>query len=199
MLAPRKTLWSTPPEVVDAAIQALNPNEDDLTYDIGAGDGRFLYRLCELTKASCVGVEIDEGRCERLMQGIAERHLESRCKVHRGNALDLTYADATCFFLYLIPRGLKSVYRHILSHIPHPIRVVTYMAPLPIDMIKASKVIKVKTLTPEGMFPIYIYHMESGHAIGETVDNADDSSVSVEDKNSCVEQKEDTEIREDVS
>jgi len=37
MLAPRKSLWSTPIEVIDKAIEQLNITSNDIVYDIGAG------------------------------------------------------------------------------------------------------------------------------------------------------------------
>ena len=43
MLAPRKKLWSTPVEVIDKALELLSPKEEDVLFDIGAGDGRFLW------------------------------------------------------------------------------------------------------------------------------------------------------------
>ena len=58
MLAPRKTLWSTPQEAMEQAIAFfdvrfaflrvdhrfcfLQLTEEDVVYDIGCGDGRFL-------------------------------------------------------------------------------------------------------------------------------------------------------------
>ncbi len=42
MLAPRNKLWSTPIEVVNASIEELNINSNDIIYDIGCGDGRLV-------------------------------------------------------------------------------------------------------------------------------------------------------------
>ena len=57
MLAPRKSLWSTPIEVIDKAIEQLNISTNDVVYDIGAGDGRFLLRCTETTCVSmCIGI-----------------------------------------------------------------------------------------------------------------------------------------------
>ena len=57
MLAPRKSLWSTPIEVIDKAIEQLSITSTDIVYDIGAGDGRFLIRCVENTTVSqCIGI-----------------------------------------------------------------------------------------------------------------------------------------------
>jgi 16S rRNA A1518/A1519 N6-dimethyltransferase RsmA/KsgA/DIM1 with predicted DNA glycosylase/AP lyase activity len=163
MLAPRTKLWSTPIEVIDAAINCLSLHENDICYDVGAGDGRFLIRACEITHASTVGIEIDPVRCDSIRNLINENGYNSRCDIICGNALDQDFSNATSFFLYLVPRGLKVVYREIISKIMgKDIKVVTYMAPLPIDQIQPCRVVKVSTsMHPEAQWPLYIYNIRN--------------------------------------
>jgi len=55
----------------------------------------------------------------------------NRCHIICCNALEYNnYRNGTCFFLYLVPRGLRLILPHLLT-IPHKIRVITYMSPLP--------------------------------------------------------------------
>lgn len=158
MLAPRNKLWSTPPEVIDASIDALNISADDIVYDIGCGDGRFLIRCSELTKAKTFGIDINEERIEEANKNIEERSLCSYCTAISANALDLDYSDATVIFLYLIPRGLRLILPKILE-IPHPVRIVTYMAPFPAELLAAVSSRKVKVQVGEHVveYPIFIY------------------------------------------
>ena len=89
MLAPRKNLWSTPPEVIEAAIDLLQPTTGDILYDIGAGDSRFLLQCLKITRAYCVGVEIDEDRAEEGRINIAAAGFtDGRFLIITGNALD---------------------------------------------------------------------------------------------------------------
>ena len=89
MLAPRKILWSTPPEVAEAAIDLLQPTTGDILYDIGAGDCRFLLQCLEITGAYCVGVEIDKDRAEEGRSNIAAAGFtDDRFTIITGNALD---------------------------------------------------------------------------------------------------------------
>eukprot|EP01031_Cornospumella_fuschlensis_P030205 gene30205-36490_t len=125
MLAPRKKLWTTPREVIQHAVQLLQPTENDIVYDIGCGDGPFLIECALNTNArSIVGIEIDEERACVCESNLQSAHIDSnRCKVITQNALEVDFSQGTCFFLYLIPRGLKIILP-ILQAIPHPIRVV---------------------------------------------------------------------------
>lgn len=160
MLAPRKKLWSTPIEVIDQAIALLKPTKDELTYDIGAGDGNFIIRCAETTETKCIGVEIDEGRASGAVIAIQEHGLtDEKCKMMCGNALEYDYSEGICFFLYLVPRGLRIILPHLQS-IKHPIRVVTYMAPLP--GVEALSVTKVSTPShPEAQWPLYYYELNN--------------------------------------
>lgn len=89
MLAPRKKLWSTPPEVIDVAINLLGITKEDVVYDIGAGDCNFLIQSHKRSGASCIGVEIDEGRAEQARLKILESgYTQSQCLVITGNALE---------------------------------------------------------------------------------------------------------------
>lgn len=157
MLAPRKKLWSTPLEVVDRAIELLAPKEGDVVWDIGAGDGRFLLRCAEITRAQCIGVEIDEERGQQACLAIAEmQYPEGKCHFIIGNALEQDYSLGTSFFLYLVPRGLRIILP-ILRKLRHKIRVVTYMAPFP-EEVAPTSIVKVSTAShPEAQWPLYVY------------------------------------------
>ena len=110
MLAPRKKLWSTPVEVIDKALELLSPGAEDMVFDIGAGDGRFLIQASLTTEARCVGVEIDEARGQEAIAAIAAAGLAAdKCNLIIGTALEQDYSSGTLFFLYLIPRGLRII------------------------------------------------------------------------------------------
>jgi predicted RNA methylase len=161
MLAPRKKLWSSPKEVIDAAIDLLALTDADTCFDIGCGDGRFLMRSAELTAVRhLVGIEIDEERAGILRERISSSlSLKERCEVICGNALEQDFSRATAFFMYLIPHGLKTVYKHIIRKITGKrIKIVTYMSPLP--EVEPVRVVKVETSGhSESEWPLYYYEI----------------------------------------
>ena len=159
MLAPRKKLWTTPKEVVEKAINLLAPEAGEVVFDIGAGEGNFIIRCSEMTSADCcIGVEIDTDRAALAQQYMQERAVDpDRCKMIVNNALEEDYSSGTCFFLYLIPRGLKLV-EPILLTVGRKIRVVTYMSPLPNQT--PLKVEKVSTEAhPLARWPLFYYEL----------------------------------------
>ena len=157
MLAPRKKLWSTPSEVIDRALELLNPKEGDVVYDIGAGDGRFLLRAACTSSARCVGVEIDDVRGNEALEAIKEAgYGPEKCELIIGNALEQDYTSGTLFFLYLIPRGLRIILPY-LQGLKKQIRVVTYMSPFP-EEVTPTQTVKVATANHEGAdWPLWVY------------------------------------------
>ena len=157
MLAPRKKLWSTPMEVIEKAIELLKVTDEDLVYDIGAGDGRFIMKCCEDTGATCVGVEIDSDRGEEAVAAIHEKSL-TKCRMIIGNALEQDYSEATCIFMYLIPRGLSIMLPILQSALKGNTRVVTYMSPL--SGLEPIEIVKVSTAAhPDAQWPLYLYNI----------------------------------------
>ena len=158
MLAPRKKLWSTPAEVIEEAIGELNIVDGDVIYDVGAGDGRFLIQCAKRTGARCVGVEIDEARFQEAVTNIESENLSHLCTMICANALEVEYSEASAFFLYLIPRGLRLILPY-LQKVPRKLRVVTYMSPFP-EEIPFTNVIKVKSEGHTGAeWPLYVYEL----------------------------------------
>lgn len=160
MLAPRKKLWSTPCEVIDCAIKLLIPQSQELVFDIGGGEGNFVIRCAQATEARCIGIEIDEERAAFAQRLISEENLlENKCKMICGNALEQDFSEGNCFFLYLVPRGLRIVHP-ILKTIKHRIRVVTYMSPLPEET--PVSITKIATAQhPDAKWPLYYYELNA--------------------------------------
>jgi cyclopropane fatty-acyl-phospholipid synthase-like methyltransferase len=77
MLAPRKTLWSSPNVAVDASITLLNATPEDIVYDVGCGDGRFLIACAQKSQCKCVGLEIDEDRAKEAIAKVEEAGFDS--------------------------------------------------------------------------------------------------------------------------
>ena len=159
MLAPRKTLWSTPDAGCEAACRLLRLGDRDKVVDVGCGDGRFLLEAAR-RGATAVGLEIDADRAE-----VARRACAGSAEVRTCNALDEAHwhdafdDEVTCAFLYLVPRGLRLVAPRLLERAKtKPIRVVTYMAQLP-GAVCVEKCTITPAHQPSAAWPLYVYDL----------------------------------------
>mmetsp|Transcript_31061 Transcript_31061/g.65094 ORF Transcript_31061/g.65094 Transcript_31061/m.65094 type:complete len:200 (+) Transcript_31061:257-856(+) len=144
MLAPRKTLWSTPLSAVDHCMERIPLNSNDFVCDIGCGDGRIIHRWAVLVSESAsssndggdsqkessneettsfLGIDIDPDRIEAakrktdLLRSDGKILPEIKITFLCRNAMESAelFRDATVIFLYLIPRGLKQIYPLIVG------------------------------------------------------------------------------------
>jgi len=110
MLAPRKTLWSTPRSAIDTIEALTNLLPSDKVYDIGCGDARVLIHLAKNTRCrQFVGIEIDSDRVQEARAAVKNAKLDPdvQIEIRCLNALTCQWDDATVIFMYLIPRGLR--------------------------------------------------------------------------------------------
>lgn len=184
MLAPRKTLWSTPDAVIERLIENVPLSATDRVLDIGCGDGRVLLMWASVYSTSVVldtvscdslasfhGIDIDGDRIDcaktQLQHAQNEGTIDSRISVtfHCCNALEGDCVDmmkgATVFFLYLIPRGLRKIMRLIRTNGgSRTIRVITYMTPLEGEIPFQIEKVQVPH-QPGATWPLYFYRLDN--------------------------------------
>ena len=120
---------------------------------------------------------VPEKHKQNVKQAYASGRIPNHVKVtiHCANAVQAThlYKDATVFFLYLIPRGLRLMHP-ILKHMlvsqkrdakardtepaQPSLRVITYMAPLPNETYVTKEECRVNH-QPGAAWPLYLYHL----------------------------------------
>lgn len=186
MLAPRKTLWSTPTAAIEQTSNLIQLTASDHLYDVGCGDGRVIIHLaCATPCRRFVGIEIDEGRAQQAQRNVDEARTAGRIPeevsilIRRANALEVDYSEATAVFLYLVPRGLRLI-KPILLQRPKAestkkeggssddesnrngsadqVRVVTYMSPF-VDETYVKKELCAVDHQEGAAWPIYLYHL----------------------------------------
>ncbi|KAG3192557.1 hypothetical protein PC128_g10505 [Phytophthora cactorum] len=177
MLAPRKTLYSTPLSAFRRGLELVHVDASDVVYDLGCGDGRLLIDAARSFGVRAVGVEIDPKRVQQARDAAETNGVGHLVTVHQANALEFDIpADATVVFLFLISRGLSLV-RPKLEKL-QACRVITYLyripnlSPMEKHLVPARELISEQETTREQeakgsksavgpgdvMFPVYIYH-----------------------------------------
>jgi len=181
MLAPQKTLWSTPLSAVDHLQRWIDIQNGDKICDVGCGDGRILFEWAKRLSqedddgdnsndksppktVTFIGIDIDPIRIQSCQ--IEVERLRQENQIHPNvtivfvcdNALtsvDL-FQGSTAIFLYLIPRGLKLLYPILQQS--KPIKVVSYMSKLPEETVTDRAVVLVEH-QPGAEWPLYFYDM----------------------------------------
>lgn len=177
MLAPRKTLWSTPLSAVDQLQNWISLQDNDRVCDIGCGDGRILLEWAQriskqpiVPKVSFLGIDIDPNRIE--LCKTFQHELERSGKIHENvgieficrNALESNnfFNNANIIFLYLIPRGLKLIHPILQQHKStmqqQPLHVVSYMSKLPGENANDRALLQVEH-QPGAAWPLYYYKL----------------------------------------
>ena len=164
MLAPRKKLWSSPPQVAKAACDLLGLEPGDVLADFGCGDAVALVTAAGHVGCRAIGWEIDSPRAAAASARVAELGLSDLVKIHAGNALEADPTGITSVFLYLIERGLRMVLPllgRIAAALPAstPLRVVTVLYRLPVPLVPTE--IRHVQLSTDVRFPLFLYLLTS--------------------------------------
>lgn len=84
--------------------------EDDVVWDPGAGDARWLIQSSLMFDCRGIGYEIDEGQAELARQLVADAGLSDKIEIIHGDALDLgAPEDATVAVCYMRPDLLEAL------------------------------------------------------------------------------------------
>jgi SAM-dependent methyltransferase len=94
---------TTPQRVVERMLEMADVSEDDVVYDLGSGDGRFVITAAQQFGARAVGVEIDpqlvrQARSQARLAGVTDR-----VEFRQGNLFETDLREATVVTLYLEP------------------------------------------------------------------------------------------------
>jgi SAM-dependent methyltransferase len=167
-LAPFNPISDQAQEIV---LDLLGLESNDVLFDLGCGDGRFLVAAARRTSGlCCVGIELDPVYATRAAQSVqaAEVEVRERIDIRQGDAMDsqmqdpgdgrLSFQDdATAVFLFLVPKGLQALgplLRGIMeerTRARRSFRIVTYMFSL--RGWEPSRVERTK----RGQCPVYLY------------------------------------------
>ena len=87
--------------VVNAMLRLANVGENDVSYDLGCGDGRICIAAAK-RGARAVGVDIDLVRIRECIENATRAHVRDRVKFLRQSFFDTDLREATVVMLYLL-------------------------------------------------------------------------------------------------
>jgi SAM-dependent methyltransferase len=124
-------------------IRWLNPQGNDVVFDIGCGMGRVLCCFALKTMRRCVGIEVSEILAERAEQNsVSLKNRKCPIEIRVCDAVDACYSGGTIYCLYnpFGAKTLKSVLESIRrSVIESPRHVsIAYFNPVHEDLLLSS-------------------------------------------------------------
>lgn len=93
----------SPNSVVKKMLEIAKVGENDVVYDLGAGDGRvIIMAIKEFNAKKAVGIEINDERVQKIIENIKKARLHNRAFVIRGNFFEIDISEATVITLFLL-------------------------------------------------------------------------------------------------
>lgn len=117
---------STPQQVVLRMFELADVTDDDVVYDLGSGDGRFVISAARDFGARGVGIEIDADLVEQSRRNATRMRVADRTQFHRGDLFETDLSSATVVTLYLWPDMINRLRPKLLDEMAPGTRVVSH-------------------------------------------------------------------------
>ncbi len=92
----------TPWDVVEAMLNKAGVTQDDVVYDLGCGDGRFVIMAAKKFGARGVGIDIDPMRIKESKENAQMANVSDRTVFIEGDRFKADIREATVVTLYLL-------------------------------------------------------------------------------------------------
>jgi hypothetical protein len=100
----KDVMWlPTPKELVDNMLSMAQVNEQDLLYDLGAGDGVIAITAAKKHGARAVGIEYNPKLAAFAQQKVLEAGVQDKVRIVHGDIFQTDFSQATVLTLYLLP------------------------------------------------------------------------------------------------
>jgi len=94
---------STPQEVVDKMLEMAKVTKDDLVYDLGCGDGRFVVTAAKKYGCRAVGYDISPRRVRESLENVKNNGLGHLVRIEQKDIFTLDLSKADVITLFLLP------------------------------------------------------------------------------------------------
>lgn len=123
--------WRTSGRIARAMCKLARVGKKDVVYDLGSGDGTALIIAASEYGARGVGVEIDPLRAYVSMTRTKLDKVGGKVKILQKNFFDVSIADATVVFVYLVPKALHRLKPKFASELKPGTRIISFRYEIP--------------------------------------------------------------------
>ena len=93
----------TPQEVVDKMLEIAKVTKDDLLYDLGCGDGRFVVTAAKKYGCRAVGYDISPRRVRESLENVKKNNVGHLVRIKQKDIFTLDLSKADVITLFLLP------------------------------------------------------------------------------------------------
>ena len=124
--AGKDVIWvPTPDEVVDRMLRMAQVTQNDLVYDLGAGDGKIAIAAAKKFGARAVGIEYDADMAKHAQGNVEKAGVAGKARIIRGDIFATDFSQATVVTMYLLP-GLNMKLRPTILSMRPGTRIVSH-------------------------------------------------------------------------
>jgi SAM-dependent methyltransferase len=116
----------TPEATVMAMLTKAGVNQNDVVYDLGCGDGRFVILAAKRFGARGVGVDIDPVRIKESKENAQKANVSDRTKFIEGDLFNVDIREATVVTLYLLNELNLQLRPKLFAELRPGTRIVSY-------------------------------------------------------------------------
>ncbi len=117
---------ATPEDVVEAMLKTAGVTREDVVYDLGCGDGRFVITAAKTFGARGVGVDIDPARIKESNENAKKANVTNRVKFIVGDLFETDIKEATVVTLYLLNELNLQLRPKLLRELKPGTRIVSH-------------------------------------------------------------------------
>ena len=117
----------TPQAVVVAMLDVARVKADDVVYDLGSGDGRFVITAAKKYGARAVGIDIDPALVRSAADSAAAAGLSGRVRFITGDLFTADISEATVVTLYLLQSINERLRPKLIRELKPGTRIVSHM------------------------------------------------------------------------
>ncbi len=116
----------TPQVVVEQMLELADVSEEDVVYDLGSGDGRFVITAAQQFGARGVGIEIDPELVRDARESASFAGVSDQVEFRQGDLFEADIREATVVTLYLLPSINLKLRPKLLEQLEPGARVVSH-------------------------------------------------------------------------
>ena len=116
----------TPQLIVEDLLKMAEVNRNDVIYDLGCGDGRFVITAAKKYGARGVGIDIDPERIKDSNRNARIAGVQDKVKFIEADLFETDFREATVVALYLLPDLNMQLRPKLLQELKPGTRVVSH-------------------------------------------------------------------------